>query len=215
MRLRFALLSEGTSERGLVPHLEELCVRFGADEAAGSAPDLGRLRPSPGHELAPRLRALLAVEPDIHFVVVHRDADRAGVEARRREMAEAAAAIGLAIPFVPLVPVTMLEAWLLLDADAIRAAVGRPRGRGEVDLPKPRAIEGLADPKKRLREVLTATSGASGSRLRALNTPAAFASNRHFLVERLDLDGPINTLRAWQALLTDLRATLADLGVTG
>lgn len=209
MKVRFAFVYEGTSDQALRPHIEELCVRAGAVEAIGYAPDLASMRPPPGNSVPDKLAAIDRLGLDVDFVCVHRDADRAGLEAREAEIA--AAATGYAVPVVPIVPVTKIESWLLLNADEIRAAVGKPAGRGRVDLPRLAQIESISDPKALLRDTLTAASGETGRRLNFVRQ--SFNDNRRFLLERLDIDGPVSELPAWQAMVTALRATLKHIGV--
>lgn len=60
---------------------------------------------------------------------------------------------------IPVVPVRMLEAWLLLDEYAIRYAAGNPRGRQPLKLPPAHEIEGLVDPKTMLAERLRWAAG--------------------------------------------------------
>lgn len=210
MKVRFAFVGEGTSDLALWPHLEELCVQLGAREAIGYAPDLSRLSPPPGIAVADKLEAIAELHRDVHFVCVHRDADRAGFAARCAEIEEAAAAFPL--PVVPIVPVTMIEAWLLLNPDEIRAAVGVPPGRGRLDLPGPGRIESVPNPKKLLEEALATASGETGRRLKRVKK--SFNENRRFLLERLDIDGPVTRLPAWQAMLGALKATLDAIGVS-
>ena len=58
-------------------------------------------------------------KPDL--VIVHRDAERAPMETRRAEIRDQPGVI-------PIIPVRMTEAWLLIDGPALQAAVARPRG---------------------------------------------------------------------------------------
>jgi len=96
--------------------------------------------------LTERVRGALELFPaDLLFV--HRDADREPTATRRDEIRKA---VEIATPnqaTVPVVPVRMTEAWLLIDEPAIRSAAGNPRGTMALDLPKLGAIEGTADPK--------------------------------------------------------------------
>lgn len=207
MRVRFALLSEGTSEWGLVPHLEALCVRAGAAEAIGTPADLRTLRRPPGKSTAARLGALVELMPEADFICVHRDADNVGVEPRRHEIEAAARQTGARV--VPIIPVTMLEAWLLTDPDALFGAVGRPRGRARLDVPKVARLESIADPKALLKRLLAQASGASGRRLAQVNRD--FSNNRAWLVEQIDIDGPITRLSAWRAMVADLTSVVQTL----
>lgn len=183
MNVRFLLISEGSSERPLVEHLQVLCVRAGAVEAAGSAPDLARLRKSPGRTLEEKLSTILRVEPLPDLLFVHRDGDRAGREARITEIEAAVRSVALASPAVPLIPLRALEAWLLVDESAIRRVSGNPRGRQALHLPSLPHVEEEANPKRVLQEALALASDASGRRLKQVpscslpSEPSSFSSS--------------------------------------
>lgn len=119
----FVLVREGPSDDGLVPHLRELLVRAGADEVLGSSRDYrGSVRE--------RLSLVAGEAGSVDVVFVHRDADGRDSEPRRSEVLQAAAVLAdSGIHVVPVIPVQELEAWLLLDEDAIREVVGKPSGR--------------------------------------------------------------------------------------
>lgn len=60
----------------------------------------------------------------------------------------------------------MLEAWLLCDERAIRAAAGYPQGATPLRLPAPKNVEGLASPKDVLRAALLSAAPQKRSRRR-------------------------------------------------
>jgi hypothetical protein len=66
IRVSFALLREGTSDDGLIPHLRQLIVRAGADEALGTA------RPY-GGTVENKLRALANENGFVDLIFIHRD----------------------------------------------------------------------------------------------------------------------------------------------
>lgn len=197
----FALLREGTSDEGLVPHLRDLLVDAGFSEAFGSPRSYrGSVRD--------KLAALAAEEPRVDLAFVHRDADNPSAATRLAEIREAAKAVeGPRV--IPVVPVQALEAWLLLDEQAIRAVAGRPSGRDALNLPKASAVEAASAPKHVLGEALLAASGTSGRRRE--KERKAFATRRRSLLERLDLSGPISKLPSWQALVTEIEQAAQDM----
>ena len=158
----------------------------------------------------PKLRAarqLLGHDPEI--VVLHRDADNAGREKRLEEMRSAIDEVGLRSLLLPVIPVRMTEAWLLLDIPAIRRAAGNPRGTCPLDLPKPAGAERQADPKTMLKQALLDASEATRRRRDAL--AARFNENRRQLLSSLDIEGPVSTLESWQALASEVDALAGRL----
>lgn len=210
MLVHFLFVGEGSSDDGMVPHLESLCIAAGASEVTGVAPDFRRLPRAVGRTVEAKLRAALALEPAANLVFVHRDADARNGTKRYDEIAQAAAACGCHKPVVCIVPIQETEAWLLLDEAAIRRAVGRPRAVVHLDLPSPDQVERTAQPKERLKEVLVRASEATGRRLERVRRD--FPLHRKALLQDLLVAGPLERVSSWVRLRDDLRGALADSG---
>jgi hypothetical protein len=208
-RVRFLFLSEGSSESPFTPHLERLCIEAGATEAMGLCPDLGRLPRPPGKHITDRLRVALQWEPDVDLVFIHRDTDRASFEQRLQEIENGVVLVRTDLPWVPVIAVQEIEAWLLLDEPAIREVAGNPRGKNALWLPRLTTAESVPNPKAVLQEALVRASGLSGRRLKQFRNQ--FPSQRRQLIERLDLDGVINSLPAWQKLVAAAHRVVGTL----
>lgn len=210
MRIRFGLITEGSSDRGLVEHLEALCRRAGATEAQGHAPDLGRLPTPVGKSVAEQANAMMMLEPDIELLFVHRDADDIDDRAARSVIERGLSSLSAATPpHVKVVPIQELEAWLLLDETEIRHVAGNPRGKQVLDLPPPHAIEATTRPKERLEHALVTASGLAGQRLARFKKQ--LSTYRGILLQRLDIDGPVQGLASWQRLVDDVNTAVAAL----
>lgn len=208
MVVHFVFIGEGSSDDGLIPHLESLCVEAGATEVTGVAPDFRRLPEAIGHSVEARLRAALALEPEANLVFVHRDADGRNGAARRGEVVNAAAACNSNRPVVCVVPIQETEAWLLLDEAAIRRAVGRPQGKVPLGLPKPATVENLARPKEVLQQALQLASEAAGRRLDRIRQD--FPLQRRALLQDLPIAGPLEQVPSWTQLRQDLRTAIGE-----
>lgn len=209
MRVHFVLVGEGTSDDGLVPHLENLCVDLGADEVTGTTIDFRRLEQPVGHSVDAKLRAAMQLEPDANLIFIHRDADSSNSAPRYAEITNAVGAVGLAAEWVGLVPVQETEAWLLLDERAIRLVARRPQGTRALNLPGPRQVESVARPKERLENALAIASELSGRKLEKFRRE--FPEHRRILLQRLAIRGLLADVSSWSRLETDLRAALARL----
>jgi len=207
MTVRALFLGEGSSDLGLRFPIQALADSWGVPLTL-TAPDLDRLgQGSAGGPLQQRLSRVKDLGGVYDVVFLHRDADNAGVEARKGEIASAVAAVYDTSRTVPIVPIRMTEAWLLLDEEAIRQVSGNPRGRMALDLPTPKEAERIADPKAMLREKLAIASGQSGRRL--LTVKKRFDQNRQQLLERLDPGGSVQQLVAWNSFVADMRSACA------
>lgn len=209
MTVRAVFIADGPSDLPLAMHLELLCAQQGV-EVQVTPIDPRSLRAS-SRTVEGRLRFLLDQDVDPDLVFVHRDAESQDPAARATEVRAGAVAAGIdELRVVPVVPIRMTEAWLLIDESEIRRVAGRPAGTNNLGLPPVSAIESLADPKALLAQVLLDAGQPSGRRRRK-QFERDFGSNRALLLERLDLAGPINELAAWRRLKEDVAEVLANL----
>ncbi|MER5324289.1 hypothetical protein [Streptosporangium roseum] len=142
----------------------------------------------------------------IDLVVVHRDSDNVGHEPRRIEIEKAVAEAGVTSSIIPVIPVRMTEAWLLLDEDGIRQVAGNPRGRHDLRLPRAHEVEGVADPKQMLQQCLVKAADVAGRRHDRVTK--RFPQHRRQLLERLDRTGPVSGLPSWKRLVADVDAVV-------
>jgi hypothetical protein len=190
--LRLTLLSEGSSDKALLPVLEWSVREVGRDADKPQWADLRNLR-DPPKALAERIAVALELYPcDLLFV--HRDADRTDRETRTREIRAALVDVSEP-PAVCVVPIRMLEAWFLFDKAAIRRAAGNPRGRVPLVLPAWREVEEIPDPKERLLSLLRIASELGGRRLRQLDPGKAL----HLIANFVDDFSPLRALPAFRA----------------
>lgn len=161
--LRYTLLSDGTSDRALLFAirwaLQQRDVRIDKEEIADVSGLMRRHSP-----LKDRLAATARLYGETDLLFVHRDAEKEPSKVRVREVVAAAETCNVGVPVVPVVPVRMTEAWLLIDEQAIRRASENPNGRMELKLPAPAKLEGLPDAKEVLFDLLRTASGRSGHR---------------------------------------------------
>jgi hypothetical protein len=208
--LRYTLLSDGSSDRALLPILTWLLrvhhVKYAIQPIWA---DLRRL-PKPPTKLLPRIISSLKLYPcDLLFV--HRDAEKEPREKRLTEIQEAIAQTIKSVPVPPavcVVPVRMQEAWLLFDEAALRRASGNPRGRQILQLPTLTKLEERPDPKNDLYELLRQASGLTGRRLK--NFPVRERAQR--VAELIDEFTPLRALPAFQALEAELEQVIQEQG---
>ena len=204
-----SLLADGPADVALLPILEWV-VRQHARQSAVHFEwaDLRRL-PSPPRMLAERITQAVELYPcDVLFV--HRDAERQNPELRYDEIraaVEMAKRQGFPLPHVCVVPVRMQEAWLLLDAQAIRRAADNPNGKIPLDLPPARRIEDLPNPKAVLYDLLSVASGKRGRRLKRFR-PEQCAP---LVTQHTDDFRALRSLSAFRRLEHDIHAVVEAL----
>ena len=207
MRVRFLLIGEGPTERGLLEHLTNLCIEAGATEASGSVPPFDRLPTPVGHNMTLRLRAARQLDPEANLYFVHRDADHDDPAPRYAEITQAITASQTNLAYVAIVPIHETEAWLLIDEPAIRRVAGRPNGHTQLNLPALNRIEQTSRPKERLEAaLLAAAQPLAGKRL--ANFRREFGQQRQQLLEELAIGGVLEQLSSWRRLRDDTAAAI-------
>lgn len=204
--IRYTLLSDGSSDRMLMPIIDWLLCQYCPECSVESDwADLGRL-PQPPKSLPDKIRVALNLYPcDLLFI--HSDAEKEPFETRHAEITRALGGL-VTPPAIYVIPVRMQEAWLLFDESAIRRAAGNPNGRNIINFPDTRLVEKIPDPKELLFNIIRASSGLHGTRLKKLNL-----HKRAFLVSQSIEDfSPLRSISAFQILEEQLKSTLVASG---
>lgn len=158
--LTCTLAGDGPSDRALRPVLEWSLSQLSLLQRRGFTVQVA----ASGSNLQDRIQRALREYPcDVLFV--HRDAEKEPRQKRMEEIHRAVTAAG-ASACVPVVPVRMTEAWLLIEEGAIRRAAGNPNGESSLPLPKVATLETVADPKSVLLSCLMRASEKTGRRLK-------------------------------------------------
>jgi hypothetical protein len=197
--LRYTLLADGPSDDALLPVLSWLLSQWLTQSAIQAQwADLRRL-PARPKTLPGRIEAALELYPcDLLFI--HRDAEREPPGHRVAEIRSAVAGVEDGILYISVVPVRMMEAWLLFNEAAIRRAAGNPNGQIALTLPTLRRVEDLPDPKGDLQALLRLASGLRGRRLKDFHvSPRRVAG-------LIDDFSPLRALPAFQRLEVEVRA---------
>lgn len=203
--LRFTLVAEGTSDRVLIPILRWMLLRHHPGfEWMGQIANLQDL-PNPPRTLPQKIATASDLFPaDVIFV--HRDADRESSTIRQQEISDAVQSLPErpARHCVPVVPVRMTEAWLLVSEMALRGASGNPNGRIPLQFPSRRDLERIPDPKSILQTLLIEASGLTGRRRKKFN----FSIQRARIPDFLDDWETLLSLSSAKTLYDEI-ATLA------
>lgn len=205
MIVRALFLGDGTSDNGIVPQIENLAASLSI-EIAVTSPDLSRLLKPPGRAIEDKLRAAVEKGGRYDLIIVHRDADRDGRDARLLEITNAVRKVTPDTDYTVVIPVRMTEAWLLTDERELRQVAGNPRGTICLNLPEPARVESIPDPKRVLKETLGIASGLSGRKFDKFHD--RFSQHRRQLLERLDPRGRVELVTSWRCFVTDLELGL-------
>ena len=197
-----ALLAEGTSDKALLPILRWVLACASPVSSRIEWIDTSSVQPRRATLLDKVKAAKTICQCDLLFV--HRDSDKQSPELRYEEIRQAVGDQN----HVAVVPIRMTEAWLLIDAESIRAASGKPSGVEDLGLPPLAKLEAEAEPKDTLYKVLKRAHGATGRRAHSFHPPTAAQR----LADLIEDWTPLRRLSAFQRLEEDTRSALRALG---
>lgn len=206
MPLRFTLLTEGGSDRSLIPIARWLFEQLLPEHTPvrGEFADVSRL-PSPPGSLSERIRYAVDLYP-CDVLLVHRDADSQDAQPRFAEIREAYGEADVESTLVCVVPIRETEAWLLFDETAIRRAAGNPNGTVPLSLPSGN-VERIANPKGLLLDSLRTASELTGRRRKRFRAGEA----RWKLANQIDSFEPLRKLAAFRRFEADVGRFIEDI----
>jgi hypothetical protein len=205
--LRYTLVTDGRSDSVLKPILDWLLIDLLENQGIqiaiqGTYADIGVIS-TPG--LPGKIKTAVDLYPcDLLFI--HRDAEKQSRQQRIHEIREAVATLPVEIVHdpVPIIPVRMTEAWLLISESAIRAAARNLNGNVNLKLPPFHCLESLPNPKQILHDLLSQASELRGRRLKDFNPRRCV----HDITRGINDFSSLRQLSSFQALDDDLRSWL-------
>ena len=207
--IRYALVSDGSSDRMLMPILDWLLQRHCPEFAVQPEwADLARLPRLP-RTLTEKVESALDLCHPCDLLFIHRDAERENPETRYVEISSALERVATP-PVVCVIPVKMQEAWLLFDEVAIRKAAGNPSGRTRLELPALVSVERLPNPKQVLFDLLSQASEFSGTRLKRFKRDQY--RTVHLVSKNIDDFSPLFVVPAFQRLEQELLTAIRQQG---
>ncbi len=187
-----------------------MCTAFEERSTSGVAPDFRRLPKQIGNRVSEKLRVALQLEPTVDFAFLHRDADSPNPQPRHDEIREAVQEVAAELQYVAVVPVQETEAWLLLDESKIRRIAENPNGRNSLEIPCPSIVEGIANPKEKLEEIILEASERSGRRRDKIKN--GLQQKKQQLIEGLDPEGPVREVPSWSNMFSDIQRLVHRFG---
>jgi hypothetical protein len=220
-QLRYTLAADGPSDRALLSVINWLLEQHLGQHQQLSLitvlPQfaLSEAQPPSSRKLIDRVSDAIRRFPcDILFV--HRDAEREPHEMRQIEIDRAMSELtDVPRAWVPVIPVRMTEAWLLIDERSIRQAADNPNGSVKLNLPRVSRLESLLDPKEVLNDLLIAASEKTGRRLGKFKRASELAWRRGRVSELIEDYGLLRSLDAFNAFEEHLHRSINQLLANG
>jgi hypothetical protein len=204
MPIKYTLIADGSSDKSLLNIINWLLNDLYPElPSSGSYADFRVLSNPPANsDIRSRINYAEIMYPfDILFY--HRDAETGDKDiiATRQNEIHSRVAYQHKQKVVCIIPIRMMEAWLLIDENAIKKAAGNRGYSKNISLPSIRRIESISDPKLILHELLKTTSGLKGRNLDKFN--ANYAT--HLVAEYITDFGPLRNLSSFMEFENNLK----------
>lgn len=214
-----ALYAEGPTDRRFLPTLvqratADLLMRQG-QQMIDVLPPIW-LEPTTKSNRADDILAVSQKAHGYHILFIHADADQRTKErayneriAPGIERIEAAHLTGKSVcrDVTPIIPVQMIEAWLLADAEALRTVLGSSLSNTELGiLTTSQQIERIANPKELIDQICRRAYASRSRRRRKCEVGELFQP----LAEQIQLE-QLRRLPAFNQFMDDLTRILAQL----
>jgi predicted secreted acid phosphatase len=210
MEIKYTLLTDGSSDRVLKYIIDWLLDNlypkivfsgsYGDIRGLPSKTDLGDIK-------ARVAKAELYYPFDILFY--HRDAESRSLDSiaiRKNEVMNQLSEKQKS-KTICVVPVKMMETWLLINKEAIKKAAGNRNYRGEVELPSLNRLENETNPKDKLHKILRDASGRNQRALKKFDVSEAV----QLVGDNISDFAPLRQLIAFQEFEKDVTTLLTPL----
>jgi hypothetical protein len=166
-----------------------------------------------GFSNPPKTLAEKVKQAKIYFpydlIFVHRDAENnknETINIRKNEIKEAIGEVEYE-KSVCVVPVKMMETWLLINEMSIKKAAGNRNYKENLKLPTLKKLDEEKYPKNLLHKLLKEASGLKGRRLSTFNPDFAV----HLVAEYIEDYSPLRQLAAFNAFEQDFKQKIDKL----
>lgn len=214
-----ALYTEGATDNRFLPTIAQRTAQELLLRRASQIVDVLPVQLVRGVRAESRAEAILQAARQswgYQLLLIHSDADSRTAEAALGDriqpgldlVAQQDDQTALCRQMVPVVPVTMTEAWMLADAATLYRILGTAQPNDSLEIPtSPAEIERLADPKEHLNQILRNASATRSRRRRKSRTVGQLYEP---LGEQINL-AELSRLSAYQRFQADLETALRTL----
>ncbi|AWG26157.1 hypothetical protein [Flavobacterium kingsejongi] len=186
--LKYTLIADGSSDKNLIRiidwSLNDLYPKIAIESQFADFRNLQK----PPKDLKSKIKMAEQLFP-FQILFLHRDAESHDIESRKLELDKQLTPEIKAVT-IPIIPVRMMETWLLIDTDAIKKAAGNRNYKKSIQLPTLKMLEKETNPKSILHDLLKEVSGLKGRNLDKFNPHETV----HLLSENIDDYSPLRSL---------------------
>lgn len=209
-RLTYTLISDGSSDTTLM-HIINWCLRdlYPNLPIDSQYADFNPLQKKPSQgDIQKRIELASKLYP-FDLCIYHRDAEKNERNILDIRTAEVLDKLDdkTRKKVVCIIPIKMMESWLLTDEKAIKFAANNPNGHVQLNLPDIKRIECLTNPKDLLHGLLTTATENNKRRLKSFNVDRAV----HLVAEHTDNFEKLRQLSAFKKFEHELKKAVDAL----
>lgn len=208
--IRFTLIADGSSDKVLMN-----IIKWLLDDLFPKLPNYGNYcdlrmlqKPPKKYEVIEQVKLAEQYYPfDILFY--HRDAESNSNSIVEERIAEVKKQLEEVYhpKTIFVIPVRMMESWLLFDEIALKKAAGNRNYNKAIELPSINKLEGLTNPKQKLHDLLKEVSGKKSRQLKNFNVHHAV----HLVAENIKDFSPLRNLKAFNTFEENLIEVVSEL----
>jgi Domain of unknown function (DUF4276) len=208
--LRYTLITDGSSDKTLMNIIKWLLDDlYPKISNRGTFGDFRYLQKPPKKgDIKNQIQCAEYFYPfDILFY--HRDAesDKKSIVKERTEEIKSQLEEKYISKTICIIPIKMMENWLLIDETAIKKAAGNRNYSKQINLPQINKIESLNEPKLFLHDLLKEVSGKKSRQLKNFNVQQAV----HLVAENISDYSLLRNLDSFKQFEENLKTTISNL----
>ncbi len=170
------------------------------------------IKPPPNDKLNLRIAKAVELFP-CNILFVHRDAEKSDDKTFQNRITEIQSSYECTnsskdCKLVKIIPIRMMETWLLIDINAIKIAAGNRNSKSNIQLPVINKLESLSEPKILLHNLIKEASELKGRRFAQLNVNQAV----HLVAENISDFSVLRSLSAFRIFESELKHVLIEMG---
>ena len=206
--LNYILISDGSSDRILMS-----IIKWALDTNYPKLPINGRwadLRGWNCKNIPEKLKLARQLYNHFDILFYHRDAETCNIkilEERTQEIHNGINNADIIRKTICMIPIKMMESWLLFDVEAIKKASGNRNYKGHINLPAINRLEAIKQPKDELHQLLKQISGLKGRNLEKFNPHSA----THLIAEYINDFSPLRQLKSFQRFEEELKTVVDSI----
>lgn len=209
-RLKYTLISDGSSDTTLM-HVINWCLRdlYPNLPIYSQYADFNPLPKKPSQGDVRKRVELASKWYPFDLCIYHRDAEKNERDIVNTRTAEVLGKLDNETrkKVVCIIPIQMMESWLLTDEQAIKCAANNPNGQVRLNMPSIRRIEKLTNAKDMLHGLLTTATENNKRRLKSFNVDRAV----HLVAEYTDSFEKLRQLAAFNKFEQELKNAVDTL----